>query len=68
MIPEKNPVLVELIESLGGYSELSKELGLEKQTVHKWQYKGIPVKYWKRLLYAHPRLTIYDLAHAHISI
>lgn len=63
---KKNPEVTELIESIGGYQRIAYEMGVSAQTSFLWQKNGIPIKYWKRILYAYPKLSLARLAKAHV--
>lgn len=39
-----------LIRDLGGKAKLAEALGLERDVLTKWHVRGIPSKYWHRVI------------------
>ena len=39
-----------IIDALGGYVTLARDLNLPKTTVHTWRTRGIPSRKWPELL------------------
>jgi len=48
-----------IIEKVGGYAKLASVLGLGLETVKSWQKcdRGIPPRYWHRVMALDPSLT-----------
>lgn len=40
----------DLIRRLGGKAKLADELGLERDVLTKWHRRGIPSRYWHRVI------------------
>ena len=40
----------DLIRGLGGKAKLAESLGLDRDVLTKWHVRGIPSKYWHRII------------------
>jgi hypothetical protein len=47
---EPNDLHAALIRSLGGKAKLAERLGLERHVLTKWHVRGIPSRYWHRVI------------------
>lgn len=45
-----NNLHASLIRSLGGKAKLAEHLGLERDVLTKWHRRGIPSRYWHRVI------------------
>ena len=50
-----------ILARLGGHQTVAKQLGLRANTVCKWSHRGIPYKYWYRIMELAPGLTVAQL-------
>lgn len=48
----------DLILKLGGKAKLAEALDLERHALSKWHNRGIPARYWHRIINIAPRLGV----------
>jgi len=58
-------IIDELAANLGSQAELARRLGVDDTQVSKWKVRGIPPRYWPKLLLvarARMRLSLHDIS------